>query len=115
MKKVYSWGEFEAFAKETGLKFNPKEKKVNEDKREAQRKKFLECKSCHGQRTYLAGTNCLICNCEVEREKEIPVKDKFGKVINKKKEIVKESCGIVDLIAPEYQDYARYLFEDNEN
>lgn len=110
-RKVYNWGEFEQLAKDLGIKFNSNIKNVDEFRRKVQREKFCKCKVCGGQRDYIQGTNCLICNCMVAKDKKEIVKDKMGNIISEKTVKCLEPCGSVDLVSPSYQDYVKYLFE----
>ena len=110
-KKVYSWVEFEQLAKDLGLKFNSNTKNIDEVRRKAQREKFCKCKICGGQRDYIQGTNCLVCNCMVVKDKKEIVKDKKGNIISEKMVQSFDPCGSVDLVSPNYQDYIKYLFE----
>lgn len=109
-RRIYNWGEFEQLAEDLDIKFRTTPKKNDENRRKTQREKFCKCKICGGQRDYIQGTNCLVCNCIVEKENKEITKDKKGNVISEK--IVKslEPCGAVDLVAEDYQDYMKYLF-----
>lgn len=110
-RTIYSWGQFEQLAKNLGLKFTNSNSHIDENKRKAQKEKFCKCKNCGGQCDYIKGTNCLICNCIVEKEKKVITKDKYGKVTSEKSVKILEPCGTIDVVPVKYQDYMKYLFE----
>lgn len=108
-KKVIKWGNWSELEKELGIK-SSKPAQVSNGKKKFQIEKFSKCRACGGQMTYLKGTNALICNCEVEREKEKITKNPDG-TETKAKVTVKEPCGNLNLVSEEYQSYMRYLFD----
>lgn len=79
--------------------------KPDEKKREAQRTKFARCRACGGQMTYLAGTNTLICNNEVEKKRIKRNED--GSVVEY---TVTEVCGAINMVDEQYRSYLNYLF-----
>lgn len=113
MKKEFKWGQFEELNKELGFKSVIKSKKTDKVKKATQIAKFCKCRACGNMMTYVKGTNALICDCEVEREKEKVIKDKNGKAIGKETFKVKEPCGHVNLISNEYMGYVNYLFNED--
>ena len=109
-KKFFRWNQFDELNKALGIKTKKKEIKVDNVKKKAQIEKFAKCPVCGGQMTYIKGTNSLICENEVEREKTIVNKDKNGKVVSKTKTKVKEPCGYINLVDEAYMNYVNYLF-----
>lgn len=104
-RKFFTWGQWDELSAELGFKpTKPQEK--NKAKTKVQREKFARCRKCGGQMKYLAGTNILICENEVEVEKEITKED--GTTFKK---MEKQVCGNVNLVDKEYQGYMRYLFD----
>lgn len=81
-------------------------KKTNDEKRNAQRAKFATCRHCGGQMKYISGTNILICENEVEKKKTKTNED--GTTVEY---TVKETCGNINMVDAQYQDYMRYLFD----
>ena len=108
-KNVYTWGQWDEINKAFGFKPKAKEYKVDAAKKKAQIEKFSKCPVCGGQMMYVKGTNSLICENEVEREKTITSKDENG-VVTKTKAMVKERCGYVNLVDDAYMGYVNYLF-----
>lgn len=100
----YTWGELDKVAKDFGLKM-PKVKAKDAPDKEARKAKFAKCRVCGGQMTYLAGTNALICQCEVE--KEFIKKSEDGTETKVTKTV---TCGNVNLVDEQYQSYMNYLF-----
>lgn len=99
----YTWGELDKVAKDFGLKMS---KAKDAPDKEARKAKFAKCRVCGGQMTYLAGTNALICQCEVE--KEFVKKSEDGTETKVTKTV---TCGNVNLVSPQYMSYVTYLFE----
>lgn len=83
--------------------------KIDEGKRAGQRAKFSKCRNCGGQMTYIAGTNILICENEVEKTRQ-----KLGETGEPVEYTVKERCGNVNMVSDEFQGYMNYLFSDNK-
>lgn len=110
-KKVIKWGNWTELEKALGIKSKPAPVQ-NAVKKKAQIEKFSKCKVCGGQMTYVKGTNVLVCNCEVEKEREKTVTNPDGSV-TKTKYKVKEPCGNINLVSHEYMGYVKYLFDDN--
>lgn len=110
MRKYFNWNQWEEVNKEFGFRTKKPAQKNDAVKKKARIEKFCKCKECGGQMTYVKGTNTLICDCEVERQKEKAIRDKFGNIVNKEKITVKEPCGNVNIISEEYMGYVNYLF-----
>lgn len=108
-KKIYKWSQWDELNKALGFKSKAKEHKVDEVKKKAQIEKFSKCPVCGGQMTYIKGTNSLICENVIEKEKVLTSKDKNG-VVTKSKAKVKEPCGYVNLVDEAYMGYVNYLF-----
>ena len=100
----YTWGELDKVAKDFGLKMPEVKAKVAPDK-EARKAKFAKCRVCGGQMTYLAGTNVLICQCEVE--KEFVKKSEDGTETKVTKTV---TCNNINIVDEQYQSYMNYLF-----
>lgn len=110
MRKYFNWTQWNEINKEMGFKTKKIDKKVDEVKRKARIEKFCKCPECGGQMKYIAGTNSLICDCEVERKREKVIKDRFGKIVSKETIVVKEPCGHFNLVDEEFMGYVDYLF-----
>lgn len=101
-RNYIKWGEWNTLEKKTGVKSSQTSK--NEDKRTAQRKKFIKCKKCGGDMTYIKGTNILICENLVEKK---PKSNETKTGTNEK-----VICGNLNLVDNQYMNYVDYLFNN---
>lgn len=101
----YKQGDMDAIRKKLHLNFKKKESHYDEQKRTSQRKKFCRCPSCGGMMTFVQGTNTLICENKVIKEKTKQLRD------GEQKYSVEETCGNINLVSDEFQGYLNYLFD----
>lgn len=105
-RKYYQWGNLDKLAKDMGIKM-PKSTPPNPAKKKPQIEKFSRCKNCGGQMRYIVGSNVLICENQIEVEKEFTKED--GTV---EKKTVKQMCGNINMVSREYLGYMNYLFNE---
>lgn len=102
----YKQGDMDAIRKQLHLNVKKKESHYDEQKRTSQRKKFCRCPSCGGMMTFVQGTNTLICENTVVKEKTKQLRDGV-----EQKYSVEEVCGNINLVSDEFQGYLNYLFD----
>lgn len=105
-RKYIQWGNWEELSKATGIKM-PKPQEANQAKKKPQIEKFSRCKECGGQMTYIKGSNILLCECQVDVEKEFTKEDGTTE-----KKVVKQTCGNINLVGKDYLGYMEYLFKE---
>lgn len=105
-RKKYTIADMAEVRKELNLApSKPRPKKIDEDKRKAQRAKFCRCPVCKGYMTLVRGTNTLICENVVDKTKERTNKEGVKSVIR-----VTEPCGHINVVNKKYEDFLAYLF-----
>ena len=102
----YKQSDMGAIRKRLHLNIKKKESNYDEQKRTSQRKKFCRCPSCGGMMTFVPGTNTLICENKVMKEKTKQLRDGV-----EQKYSVEEICGNINLVSDEFQGYLNYLFD----
>lgn len=103
MARTYvGWNE--GLSKLNTSKGKGKTNKENE-KKTAQKKKFLKCRVCGGTMIYVPNSNIFICENEVEKKKTIVNEDGTSS-----EKVYTERCGNVNLVDRQYMGYINYLF-----